>query len=202
MLTTREAARMMKQAGLFLPDLPNEDFDQPLGTSTGAAAIFGSSGGVMEAAIRTAYEVLTQSPLPKLDFEEVRGLQGIKSATIDIQGLGLKIAVANGLGNARVLLEQVAKGESPYHFIEVMTCPGGCIGGGGQPYPTNTEVREKRMKAIYTEDSNLPIRKSHENPSITDIYKDFLITPNGEKSHHLLHTSYTQRDIYEQEKEK
>ncbi|HOI25155.1 MAG TPA: NADH-dependent [FeFe] hydrogenase, group A6 [Caldisericia bacterium] len=201
-LTTREAARMMKQAGIFLPDLPNEEFDQPLGSSTGAAVIFGSSGGVMEAAIRTAYEVITESPLPKLDFEEVRGLQGIKSATIDIQGLGLKIAVANGLGNARVLLEQVAKGESPYHFIEVMACPGGCIGGGGQPYPTNTEVREKRMKAIYCEDCNLPIRKSHENPSITDIYKDFLGQPNGEKSHHLLHTSYTQRDIYEQEKER
>jgi len=196
-ITTREAARMMKEAGIFLPDLPDEKFDEPLGLSTGAATIFGASGGVMEAAIRTAYEVLTNEKLPRLDFEEVRGLTGIKTATLDIKGLPLKIAVANGLGNARVLLDQVAKGESPYHFIEIMTCPGGCLGGGGQPQPTNTEVREARLKAVYCEDKNLPIRKSHENPAITMIYEKFLQEPNGEKSHHLLHTKYTQRGVYE-----
>lgn len=195
-LTTREAARMMKEAGIHLPDLPDEKFDEPLGLSTGAATIFGASGGVMEAAIRTAYEVLTEEKLPRIDFEEVRGLTGIKSATLDIKGLPLKIAVANSLGNARILLDQVAKGESPYHFIEIMTCPGGCLGGGGQPHPTNTEVREARLKAVYCEDRNLPIRKSHENPSITEIYKAFLVEPNGEKSHHLLHTQYVQRQVY------
>jgi len=195
-LTTREAARMMKEAGIFLPDLPDEKFDEPLGLSTGAATIFGASGGVMEAAIRTAYEVLTEEKLPRIDFEEVRGLTGIKSATIDIKGLPLKIAVANSLSNARVLLDQVAKGESPYHFIEIMTCPGGCLGGGGQPHPTNTEIRQARLKAVYCEDRNLPIRKSHENPAITEIYKAFLQEPNGEKSHHLLHTEYVQREVY------
>lgn len=201
-LTTREAARMMKEAGIFLPDLADEKFDEPLGLSTGAATIFGASGGVMEAAIRTAYEVLTNEKLPKLDFEEVRGLDGIKTATLDIKGLPLKIAVANGLGNARILLEQVAKGESPYHFIEIMTCPGGCLGGGGQPYPTNTEVRQARLKAVYCEDKNLPIRKSHENPAITEIYEKFLKEPNGEKSHHLLHTQYIERGVYELYKNK
>ncbi len=200
-LTTREASRMMKQAGIHLPDLPDEQFDQPLGMSTGAATIFGSSGGVMEAAIRTAYEVITEKPLPKLDFEQVRGLEGIKKADIDIEGLTLKIAVANSLGSARILLDEVAAGKSPYHFIEVMTCPGGCIGGGGQPYPTNTEVREKRIKAVYTEDRNLTIRKSHENPAVKSIYTEFFGKPNSEKSHHLLHTTYTKRDIHEMEKQ-
>lgn len=202
-LTTREAARMMKEAGIDFVNLKDEKFDEPLGVSTGAATIFGASGGVMEAALRTAYEVLAEEPLPKIDFEDVRGLTGIKSGEVQVPvkalntTLTLKIAIANGLGNARQLLEQVENGTSPYHFIEIMTCPGGCIGGGGQPYPTNTEVREARIKATYCEDRGLPIRKSHENPAIKAIYEEYFKTPNSELSHHLLHTHYTDRDIFE-----
>jgi iron-only hydrogenase group A len=195
-LTTREVARMMKEAGINLPDLEDENFDTPLGLSTGAATIFGATGGVMEAAIRTAYEVLTKEKLPKIDFEEVRGLKGIKEATLDIQGLTLKVAIASGLGNARVLLEQVDQGTSPYHFIEIMTCSGGCLGGGGQPYPRNQEILEARLKGIYEEDRRLPIRKSHENPAVDDLYQKFLGTPNSHLSHQLLHTHYVPRGIY------
>jgi iron-only hydrogenase group A len=196
-LTTREAARMMKEAGINLPDLEDENFDTPLGLSTGAATIFGASGGVMEAALRTAYEVLTKEKLPKIDFEEVRGLKGIKEASVDIQGLTLKVAIASGLGNARVLLEQVDQGTSPYHFIEIMTCSGGCLGGGGQPYPRNKEILEARLKGIYEEDRRLPIRKSHENPAVDDLYQKFLGTPNSHLSHELLHTHYIPRGIYD-----
>ncbi len=192
-LTTREAAQMIREAGIDFANLPDEDFDKPLGESTGAAVIFGATGGVMEAALRTAYEVLTKKSLAKLDFEDVRGLEGIKSADVDIDGTTLKVAVASGLGNARILMEQVQKGESPYHFIEIMCCPGGCLGGGGQPISDNPDIKKKRAEAIYREDAGKPIRKSHENPEITEIYKDFLGEPNSEKAHHLLHTEYCDR---------
>ena len=192
-LTTREAAKMIREAGIDFANLPDEDFDKPLGESSGAGVIFGATGGVMEAALRTAYEVLTKKSLAKLDFEDVRGLEGIKSADIDIDGTILKVAVANGLGNARVLMEQVQKGESPYHFIEIMCCPGGCLGGGGQPISKNPDIKKRRAEAIYREDAGKPIRKSHENPEITAIYKDFLGEPNSEKAHHLLHTEYCDR---------
>jgi iron-only hydrogenase group A len=194
-LTTREAARMIKEAGIDFANLADENFDEPLGVSTGAAVIFGATGGVMEAALRTAYEVLTGKTLEKIDFEAVRGLQGIKTAEVDIDGMKVKVAVANSLSNARVLLEEVQAGKSPYAFIEIMTCPGGCIGGGGQPIPTNTEVRQKRMEAIYREDKNKPLRKSHQNPAVAELYKEFLGAPLGEKSHHLLHTHYHERAI-------
>ena len=192
-LTTREAARMIEEAGIDFVNLADEDFDVPLGVSTGAAVVFGATGGVMEAALRTAYEVISGKTLEKLDFENVRGLQGIKTATVDIEGKKLNVAVAHGLRNARVLLDQVAEGKSPYAFIEIMTCPGGCIGGGGQPMPTNTAVRKKRMEAIYREDKNKPLRKSHENPAVKALYGDFMGKPLSELSHKLLHTHYTPR---------
>jgi iron-only hydrogenase group A len=192
-LTTREAARMIKEAGIDFIALADENFDEPLGVSTGAAVIFGATGGVMEAALRTAYEVLTGKALEKIDFEAVRGLKGIKTAEVDIDGMKVKVAVASSLSNARVLLEEVQAGTSPYAFIEIMTCPGGCIGGGGQPIPTDNAIRQKRVDAIYQEDRNKPLRKSHQNPAVQALYKDFLGKPLGEMSHHLLHTHYHQR---------
>jgi len=195
-LTTREAARMIKEAGIDFVNLPDEDFDAPLGESTGAATIFGATGGVMEAALRTAYEVVTGKTLERIEFEQVRGMEGIKKATISLDGLELKVAVAHGLANAHILLREVEKGTSPYHFIEVMACPGGCLGGGGQPRPTNFAVRAMRAASLYREDEGKPIRKSHENPAIKKLYKEFLGKPLGEKSHHLLHTSYTRRERY------
>jgi NADH-quinone oxidoreductase subunit G/NADP-reducing hydrogenase subunit HndD len=186
---------MIKEAGLDFINLPEENFDEPLGISTGAAVIFGATGGVMEAALRTAYEVLTNRSLDKLDFESVRGLKGIKTAQIDIDQLKLKVAVASSLSNARVLLDEIEQGKSEYAFIEIMTCPGGCLGGGGQPIPTNTEIRQKRMEAIYREDKFKSLRKSHENPAIVALYSEFLGKPLGEKSHHLLHTHYSKRQV-------
>ena len=194
-LTTREAAQMIKEAGIDFVNLPDEDYDHPLGESTGAAVIFGATGGVMEAALRTAYEVVTKKTLDRLDFKDVRGLEGIKTAEVDLDGLKVRVAVANGLGNARKLLEEVQAGKSPYHFIEIMCCPGGCLGGGGQPIPTNMEIKKKRAEAIYKEDAGKPIRKSHENPSVQAIYKEFLGEPLSEKSHHLLHTTYNKRGL-------
>ncbi|MBI9093733.1 MAG: iron hydrogenase small subunit [Sphaerochaeta sp.] len=195
-LTTRELASMFKRVGIQFASLPNEEFDNPLGVSTGAAVIFGATGGVMEAALRTAYEVLTKEALPSVDFTEVRGMEGIKEATVDIKGMPLRVAVAHSLGKARILMDQVKRGESPYAFIEVMACPGGCLGGGGQPIPTNEAIRKKRAESIYQEDRNFEIRKSHENSEILSLYENFLIKPLGEKSHHLLHTSYTKRGQY------
>ena len=193
-LTTRELSRMFKESGVDFTHLPEEQFDDPLGISTGAAVIFGATGGVMEAALRTAYEVFTGLTLPNIDFKVVRGMVGIKDAEIDLNGTKIKVAVAHTLKNARILLEQIENGTSPYAFIEVMTCPGGCLGGGGQPIPTNSEIRKKRAESIYLEDFNKVIRKSHENPEIQFLYQDFLIEPLGEKSHHLLHTSYIERE--------
>jgi len=194
-LTTREAGRMIKEAGIDFINLPDEAFDEPLGVSTGAGVIFGATGGVMEAALRTAHEVLTGKSLEKIDFESVRGMQGIKTATIEIDGKKIKVAVAHSLRNARVLLDEIKEGKSPYAFIEIMTCPGGCIGGGGQPMPTNTEIRKKRIEAIYREDKNKPLRKSHENPAVIALYKEFMEKPLSPIAHHLLHTHYALRPI-------
>ena len=195
-LTTREAARMIKEAGIDFVNLEDEDFDEPLGISTGAGVIFGATGGVMEAALRTAYEVVTGKTLERMEFEAVRGMEGLKKAVVELDGLELKLAVAHGLSNARILLEEVQKGISPYHFIEVMACPGGCLGGGGQPMPVNLEIRKARAVSLYREDEGKSIRKSHQNPAIITLYKEFLGKPLGKKSHKLLHTSYTKRSRY------
>lgn len=192
-LTTRELARMFKESGINFNHLPEENFDNPLGESTGAAVIFGATGGVMEAALRTAYEVYTGKSLDNIDFRSVRGMNGIKEAEVDLNGTVLKVAVAHTLKNARILLDQIEAGTSPYAFIEVMTCPGGCLGGGGQPIPTNAVIRKKRAESIYYEDAHKGIRKSHENPEIKHLYKDFLKEPLGERSHSLLHTHYVNR---------
>jgi iron-only hydrogenase group A len=195
-LTTRELARMFKETGIRFSTLPEEEFDSPLGESTGAAVIFGATGGVMEAALRTAYEVVTGTPLADINFTPARGMEGIKEAEVDMDGLKIKVAVAHSLKNARMLLEQIEKGESPYAFIEIMTCPGGCLGGGGQPIPTTWGIRMKRAESIYAEDSGKPIRKSHENQQIAALYKDFLKEPLGHLSHMLLHTTYQQRGLF------
>ncbi|MGE5580836.1 MAG: NADH-dependent [FeFe] hydrogenase, group A6 [Bacillota bacterium] len=192
-LTVRELARMIKESGLDFKSLPEEEYDAPLGISTGAGVIFGATGGVMEAALRTAYELYTGKPLDKIDFEPVRGLTGLKTATVDADGTKLRVAVAHTLANARLLLDKVKSGEEQYHFIEIMTCPGGCIGGGGQPIPTDTEIRQKRIDAIYEVDRDMPLRKSHENPAVQELYRTYLGKPLGHKSHHLLHTTYRWR---------
>ncbi len=209
-LTTREFAKMIKGAGIDFTSLPESQFDSPLGFSTGAADIFGTTGGVMEAALRTVYEVVTGRELPfeLLHVKPIMGLDQIKTTEIKIEqpkaefsfldGVVLKIAVTSGLSGAKQLMDQVAAGQSPYHFIEIMGCPGGCISGGGQPRQTNQKIRLKRMKAIYREDEGKALRKSHENPSIIKLYEDFLITPLGSVSHELLHTHYTKRGIYNQ----
>jgi iron-only hydrogenase group A len=190
-LTTREAAQMMREMGIDFPNLPEENFDEPLGISTGAAVIFGATGGVMEAALRTVYEVVTGEELKDVNFTAVRGLQGVKEATVKVGELDVKVAVASGLSNAKKLMDLIMDGKADYHFIEIMCCPGGCIGGGGQPKPTTDEIRQKRIEAIYREDEGLPIRKSHENPAVKALYEEFLGQPLGHKSHKLLHTHYT-----------
>ena len=207
-LTTRELAILIKQAGLDFEKLEPVKYDRLMGDSTGAAVIFGATGGVMEAALRTAYEIVTgrEVPFENLDITPVRGMDGVREASIKIEnpvedwafldGIELKCAVAHGLINAKTVMDAVKSGKADYHFIEFMACPGGCLGGGGQPIPTNPEIRKKRAEAIYAEDSALSIRKSHENPEVIKLYKDFLTEPLGEVSHHLLHTKYTQRQRY------
>lgn len=190
-LTTRELIKLIKYVGLSLTELPESDFDSPLGVGSGAGAIFGTTGGVMEAALRTVYEKVTGKTLKKLEFTAVRGFEGIKEATVTINGRDIRLAVVHTLKNARKIMEQVKKGISPYDFIEVMACPGGCIGGGGQPIGTTNAIRQKRMAALYEIDKNMPLRKSHENPEIITLYKDFLGEPLSEKAHKLLHTTYT-----------
>lgn len=193
-ITTRELAKMIKRSGLEFASLPSSDFDTIMGESTGAGVIFGTSGGVMEAALRTAYEWITNSTLEELDFKSVRGLEGIKEASLVIDGNKINIAIVNGLANAKNLLDNIEDTSKKYHFIEVMACPGGCINGGGQPYSNEQySLIEKRMNALYSEDANKVIRKSHENPEIIKLYDEFLGKPNGEKSHHLLHTHYINR---------
>ncbi len=193
-ISTRELAKMLKEAGLDFNSLEDSDFDQPLGESTGASVIFGATGGVLEAALRTAYEWLTEETLENVDFNAVRGMEGIREATVKINDMDVNVAVAHGLGNARKLLESIREGKANYHAIEIMACPGGCIGGGGQPYiKGDTDILKARSKAIYAEDEGKALRKSHENPAIKKLYEEFLGKPNGEKSHELLHTHYKKR---------
>ena len=197
-LSTRELARLIKLKDIDLAELPDSEFDSPLGESTGAAVIFGSTGGVIEAAVRTAYELHTGKPLPKIDFEELRGFEGIRIAEIDVDGVMLKIAVAHGLGNAKILMDEVRAGNPRgIHAIEVMACKGGCIGGAGQPYHHGDEnVLLKRIEAIYEIDRNMPIRKSHENASVLALYRDYYGEPGSELAHHQLHTHYVAQDKF------
>ena len=189
-LTTRELIKLIKYVGLSFGQLPETEFDSPLGTASGAGAIFGTTGGVMEAALRTVCDKLTGKTLERLDFKEARGFKGIKECTLEMGGRTLHIAIAHTLKNAEILMEQVRKGISPYDFIEVMACPGGCIGGGGQPIGTTNAVKKKRMQALYEIDRSLPVRKSHENPVLQVLYRDFLGKPGEGKAHELLHTGY------------
>ena len=209
-ITTRELGRMIERAGIKFETLPDEEFDLPLGLGTGAAVIFGATGGVMEAALRTAVEKLTGEELasldftgesaPAVDYAEVRGTAGIKEATYNVAGMDVKVAVASGLGNARELLKKVQSGEADYHFIEIMGCPGGCVNGGGQPqqpgYVRNTvDIRAKRAEVLYNIDKNNPIRKSHENPAIIELYDTYLGEPGSHRAHELLHTTYVKRVV-------
>jgi NADH-quinone oxidoreductase subunit G/[NiFe] hydrogenase diaphorase moiety small subunit len=209
-LTTREMAKMIREAGLKLPDLPKTNFDEPFGEASGAGLIFGATGGVMEAALRTVYELVTGRPVPfkNLNIDVCRGMKGIKEASVKLEnckeefnfleGVELKFIVAHGTANAKHVMEMLIKGElEGYHFVEIMACPGGCIGGGGQPIPTSDLIRKLRVKAIYEEEASMPVRKSHENPRIKYIYEKFLTDgPGGKLSHKLLHTKYTKRGKY------
>lgn len=200
-ISTRELAALIKQTNINFMQLEDEDFDAPLGESTGAAVIFGATGGVMEAALRTAYEIHTGKTLDNVNFEGVRGIENLKEATIDVDGFELKVAVAHGLGNARKLMNEIRAGKSKYHAIEIMACPGGCIGGGGQPlHHGDSSLLKARTRALYTEDSEKSLRKSHQNPYIISLYEEFLGKPMSEKAHHLLHTCYFNRgkEIIEQ----
>ncbi|MFO8054141.1 MAG: NADH-dependent [FeFe] hydrogenase, group A6 [Bacteroidales bacterium] len=193
-ITTRELAHLLKQANIDFNTLEDDDFDQPLGESTGAGVIFGTTGGVIEAATRTAYELHTGKKLENIDFNELRGMEGIRKAKVDFNGQEIRIGIAHGLGNARKLLEDIQQGKSDFHAIEIMACPGGCIGGGGQPlHHGDSSILKARQKAIYQEDEGKEIRKSHENQFVQKLYKDFLGEPCGKKSHELLHTHYFDR---------
>ena len=199
-LTTRELGRMIQRAGINFQALPDEEFDMPLGLSTGAGVIFGATGGVMEAALRTVVEVLEKKELPSLDFQEVRGMEGIKEATYNVAGTDVKLAVASGLANARMLLDKVNSGEADYHFIEIMGCPGGCINGGGQPHVSPAErnfgdYRAKRASVLYNNDAAKAVRKSHENAGVKELYDTYLEKPGSHKAHQLLHTTYVKRSI-------
>lgn len=191
-ITVQELARMIRSAGIDFKNLPESEFDSPFGLGSGAGAIFGVTGGVMEAALRTVYEVVTGDTLENIEFEAVRGFEGIKEATVQVGDLPVKIAIAHGLGNARKLMDAIRAGEADYHFIEIMACPGGCIGGGGNSIK-NWKKMDNRKDAIYREDKRLPLRKSHENPAVSALYKEYLGEPNGHKSHELLHTTYSDR---------
>ena len=200
-ITTRELARMIKRAGLKFAELPDEEFDNPLGESSGAGAIFGATGGVMEAALRTAVETLTGKELEKLEFTEVRGTAGVKEATYNVAGMDVNVAVASGLKNAHALLDKVKSGEKQYHFIEIMGCPGGCVNGGGQPVQPATvrnfiDLKARRAAALYENDRNKPIRKSHENPVVKEVYETYLGSYGSHKAHEILHTSYKKRNRF------
>ncbi|HOA15791.1 MAG TPA: NADH-dependent [FeFe] hydrogenase, group A6 [Bacillota bacterium] len=196
-LTTRELASMIRQAGIDFVHERDSEADPLIGTYTGAGTIFGATGGVMEAALRTAYELITKSPPPKLDFKSVRGMEGIKEADVQIGDLSVRVAVAHGLANARKLMDKVRSGEADYHFIEIMTCPGGCVGGGGQPIGVTLKKRMARAKGLYKEDSGMALRKSHENPQVIKLYEEYLGRPLGHRSHELLHTGYRKRKLYD-----
>ena len=200
-LTTRELAKMIKQSQIQFKNLPDSDFDPALGVTTGAAAIFGATGGVMEAALRTAADVLTGQSLESIDYTEVRGTDGIKEATYNVAGMDVKVAVASGLTNAATVLDRVKNGQADYHFIEIMCCPGGCVNGGGQPIQSGntrnfTDLKAERAKALYEEDKNLPLRKSHESPVIKQLYAEYLEQPGSHKAHNILHKSYVKRSKY------
>ncbi len=199
-LTTREIARMIKEAGIDFAKLEDEKADDLMGIYTGAATIFGATGGVMEAALRSAYYLITKENLPSPEIKAVRGMEGIKEAIVDVKGTKVKIAVAHSLGKARELMDRIRQqiqetGKSDYHFIEVMACPGGCVGGGGQPFQSNLAARARRGEALYKEDSELELRLSHENPAVVEVYEKFLKAPGSEIAHKLLHTNYFKRDI-------
>ena len=201
-ITTRELARLIRKLGIDFCSLPEEGFDDPLGESTGAGVIFGATGGVMEAALRTAVETLTGEELASVEFTEVRGTAGIKEATYHVAGMDIHVAVASGLSNAKIIMDRIRSGESQYHFVEIMCCPGGCVNGGGQPQVHGnvrnfTDVRAIRAKVLYDNDAAKTLRKSHENPSIRRLYEEFLGEPGSEKAHHLLHTTYVERSVNE-----
>ena len=192
---------MIKSAGIIFEELPDEQWDAPLGMFSGAGLIFGATGGVMEAALRTVYEALTGKEAPSLDFTEVRGTEGIKEATYDIGGTKVKVCVASGLANARKIMQDVREGKADYQFIEIMSCPGGCVNGGGQPIKSafvrnNYDIKKLRAASIYAQDKEMKLRKSHENPAIKELYKEFLGEPNSHKAHEILHTSYVPRNRY------
>ena len=197
-LTTRELARLIKRKGILFNNLPDGKFDTPFGIASSAGLLFGATGGVMEAALRTVTEIVEGKTMDKLDYEEVRGLEGIKEATYNIAGNEIKVAVASGLANARKLMDLIREGKADYHFIEIMSCPGGCVNGGGQPIQnafvhSNVNVASERAKAIRNADKNTALRKSHENPAIQELYKDFFGEPNSHKAHEILHTQYEAR---------
>jgi NADH-quinone oxidoreductase subunit G len=200
-LTTRELARMIKQAGIDFNTLPDEECDSILGEYAGAGVIFGATGGVMEAALRTAYYFITGKELGKVEFDSVRGLKGVKETEIEVEGKKIKIAIAHGLGNVEYVLSKIREAkksgkEMPYHFVEVMACPGGCVGGGGQPYMVTDELRKKRAEGLYKDDADKQLRCSHQNPYIKRLYEEFLEKPLSEKSEKLLHTHYKGRPVY------
>ncbi|MBQ2183881.1 MAG: iron hydrogenase small subunit, partial [Lachnospiraceae bacterium] len=202
-MTTRELARLIERCGIDFKNLPDEAFDDPMGESTGAAVIFGATGGVMEAALRTAVWKLTgETNDSPLEFKEVRGVEGIKEATYEVAGMSVKVAVASGLANARVIMDKIRAGEADYTFVEIMACPGGCVNGGGQPQvPASvrnfTDIRAERAKALYNYDENMPRRKSHENESVKKLYAEYFGEPNSHIAHEVLHTKYVQRKIHE-----
>jgi NADH-quinone oxidoreductase subunit G len=206
-ITTRELARMIKQAGIDILALDEEEADSPLGPYTGAGTIFGATGGVMEAAVRSAYYLVTKKELPDVNFKPARGLEGVKEAEVDFGvtvgggGSKIRIAIAHQMGNIAAVLDKIraardAGQETPYHFVEVMACRGGCIGGGGQPYGCTDDIRKQRTEGLYIDDEKSQYRCSHQNPYIDQVYKEFLKEPNGHKAHELLHTTYTERPLY------
>jgi len=200
-ITTRELARMIKQANIEFTELEDGSFDNPMGEATGAAAIFGTTGGVMEAALRTAYETITGKELKEIDFESVRGKKGIKKSVVKIGDIDVKVAVAHGISNAKKIMDEIKNGTADYQFVEIMACPGGCVMGGGQPIRSSKErseydIRKLRADCLYSIDEKSTIRKSHENPTIKKLYEEFLEKPGSHKSHELLHTHYQKREKY------
>jgi NADH-quinone oxidoreductase subunit G len=200
-LTTREFARLIKASGIDFLEIEGEEADSPIGMYAGAGTIFGNTGGVMEAAIRTAYHLITGEELPNVNVEAVRGMEGVRSGEVDIKGTKVKVAIAHGMANVATILEEIREArvmgkEPPYQFIEVMACRGGCVAGGGQPYSTTDDIRNKRIAGLYSDDERSTYRCSHQNPEIIQIYDEFLGEPLSEKAHHLLHTTYQERKIY------
>ncbi len=195
-ITTRELAFMIKEAGIDFANLPDSEFDLPLGMSSGAGTIFGVTGGVTEAVLRSVYEIKTGKELEEVEFQAVRGFGGVREAQIPLNGMTLRVAIVNSLGQAEKILNKIKAGEASYHFIEIMGCLGGCIGGGGQPFSKDPDIKQKRASALYRQDHLKRVRKSHENPAIKELYRSFLGEPNGDKAHDLLHTHYRARPRY------